>query len=684
MRLQPNCQPTAEYRLDIGRYMMQLKRGLERRACDFCHRRKIKCDRLARASQGSDKCSQCALRQVSCHVDDTDDVRLRVRRRIPRPSETPAACSQLQQQSENRVVDQNGSPAFSVSPANVDINSVFSDGQNDTTSDRDLTGPSQSSSVPTVPLLDIDGTMLSHISLPDSLFELSSDSLSFLDRIFLGDSEPPDWIHQPINLRNKSQDSIIEGSVEQTRNRDCQNAADKTSATFDAAIHAYFECAALSLPILFEDAFWQDYNAGRSSPALNFAIACRGMPFTAVEDKWQIQHEFACKFRQAFLEAQHTASTQGSTRIDELEALALMINYELDDTHSLAFDSRLGALFLTLDSLVLLTLQVQIHGANPLSDASEVRLAREEERRALLYWHVYGFDAFHTLDRKSMSRLQDTHVNFEEQLSLSHSVRGYLDAILALAVLARSISQTLCSTKSRRKRLGLDEVQSLYRNFHHWRNKACPTHLRWQTEPKSPQGSLDGNGSSSSIRPGNVAQLQRTVVGFLELNCIMQIEDCVRTVGIQRQDSLEGEQLASLVESETLSAVKDTISLSRWAMTTRIPGQGPGSRSLIDFAPHISRDICAGVCTWLCLRGQALLRGHLPDPFTYFAADGHPRSESDTQGIQAQRIVSYLEAIAALRDAVASATSHKDTGEVLARLDEHADPLKRAVCAKPV
>lgn len=66
--------------------------------------------------------------------------------------------------------------------------------------------------------------------------------------------------------------------------------------------------------------------------------------------------------------------------------------------------------------------------------------------------------------------------------------------------------------------------------------------------------------------------------------------------GIQEQASLRGELLASHLEYETLRAVKDTIALSQWATTTQIQGQQPGSYSLIDRAPQIMRDICAGVC----------------------------------------------------------------------------------------
>lgn len=144
-----------------------------------------------------------------------------------------------------------------------------------------------------------------------------------------------------------------------------------------------------------------------------------------------------------------------------------MINFEFDDAHSSVLDLRLESLFLTLDSLVLMILQVRIHSHSFLTEASETMLARAEERRALLFWHVYELNAFHSLDCKSISRIQDGHVDFADQLSPPHRVSGYLDAILTLIMIARSIIQTLCSTRAKQKGVRLDEIQSLYQKLHH-------------------------------------------------------------------------------------------------------------------------------------------------------------------------------------------------------------------------
>lgn len=81
-----------------------LKRGVVREACDFCHKRKIKCMR----SDGADSpCAQCLARRISCRFSDDDDLRrgsrvgshfagrgLQVSTEAP-PSEMPAGGSPL-------------------------------------------------------------------------------------------------------------------------------------------------------------------------------------------------------------------------------------------------------------------------------------------------------------------------------------------------------------------------------------------------------------------------------------------------------------------------------------------------------------------------------------------------------------------------------------------------------------
>lgn len=248
-------------------------------------------------------------------------------------------------------------------------------------------------------------------------------------------------------------------------------------------------------------------------------------------------------------------------------------------------------------------------------------------------------------------------------------------------MVARSIIQTLCSTRAKQKGVRLDETQSLYQKLHHWRNSACPSYFHWQREENSELGSIDGDKSSCPDKASTITQLQRAVVGYLELHCYMQIESCVMKHGIQERASLRGELLASHLEYETLRAVKDTIALSQWATTTQIQGQQPGSYSLIDLAPQITRDICAGVCMWMCLRGQVLQHRGLPHILSSNITSNSKRGGEDGERVRNQHMANYAEAAITLRDVVASAKSHKDTERVVAGLNRHVNSLKEVIHA---
>jgi hypothetical protein len=125
------------------------------------------------------------------------------------------------------------------------------------------------------------------------------------------------------------------------------------------------------------------------------------MPFTEVPDKWNLQQRLAAAFRERHLSARSNTCDNDTIRLDDLEALALMINFDYDDSAGPPLLSNLGRLFLT-------------HA----------------------YWHTYGLDAFHCLDKKQMSRIPNNDVGSSEKLSL-HETKDYFNALLALAVIAR-------------------------------------------------------------------------------------------------------------------------------------------------------------------------------------------------------------------------------------------------------
>ncbi|KAL8829653.1 MAG: hypothetical protein Q9170_006071, partial [Blastenia crenularia] len=611
----------------------------------------------------------CALRQTPCGLDDSRDIRIHKRRKgnvHGSNTDTP----QVQQQLVTDRGRQNDQLASTGAPTDINVSTTSVSRLPNSFPPHDNT--TSSAGLPTVQVpqpgydttTSISGNLDGFLSL-DPLFGLGADGIDFLDQVFMGEH---DWevlglSDQPKVSENHLEIPTTHHAGDQTQNGQPYNPVTRSthdvkssnlcqdagidSDTLETALHAYFDKAALCLPILVEDAFWVDYGAGRCSLTLIYAVACRGMPFTAVEEKWQLQQHLGRNFRSTFLEAQQTTSRQRLLHLDELEALALMYNFEFEDGCSSALSPRLGSLFLTHDSLILMTLEIYDSTRGPQPQNSGSQLARAEERTTLLFWHVYGLDAFHCLDRKYVSRIQDDHAEFAEQRS--RKVKGYLDTILALAIIARQIVQRLYSTRAKRKGVSLHDIEYLYTELQHWHEKTGLGHLQSQGSECAQSVSVDIDVSSSSAPSSKRTRLQHAVLGFLELNCYMQIESNVTQNGV-KHDTLEGEILVLRVGYETLRAINRIAGTFQWEAVVQSQDQGTGWHSLVDLAPQIIRNICAGVCIWMCHRGQTVQ---------------HAQNEEGNA-----EMANYAKIANKMRDAVASATSHKDTEAFVARLDE--------------
>jgi hypothetical protein len=515
-----------------------------------------------------------------------------------------------------------------------------------------------------------DNAALSNISFDmfaDDPFALSFDNMLFLDQVFMGNC----GLAEDNNQRSQdSQNQNLTSTSEMTQ-RDSQEQDGKDlvfsseelntyswmgssvdSAFCTAALHSYFDYAAPYLPILLADAFWEDYHANRCSELLLYAVACRGMPFIEAPDKWNLQQLLAATFRERYLSARSNTCDNETIRLDDLEGLALMIDFEYDDSTSLPMLSNLGRLFLTHDSLVLMTMNYRILDHDSIGTT---KLARASERRVLLYWHIYGLDAFHCLDKKQLSRIPNNDVGSSENLSL-HETKDYFDALLALASIARQLTQTLCSPVSKREGVILHDIHNLYEQLDYWRDSCCPRHLRRYTDSAGRPHPIEINKDTS--RTGKYTHLYRAVLWALELHCRLMIEDCVSEFGIQDKTSLEAEVLARRVEYESLRALNEMVNICQW-----MKQQEHERHSLINLAPNILRNICAGMCYWSCQRGIDLCDSGPPRLL-------QSRHANDREEILKQKVRNYVEIAQLLREAAATAISHRDTAHILERIDK--------------
>jgi hypothetical protein len=614
---------------------MPLKRGLERRSCDFCFRRKIKCDRLLRAAQGFDKCSPCDVREERClrtpRSDDRDNGR-----------QGPRALSSEARGHRDNQDQRLTSFASTPDPWNAVLV------ENDS----------------------VASTQYTNGFFFNDDFALSNDSVLFLDQVFMGESFPTEWT-DGISMTN-----VGEATSESAKNNiedghpgvTALNGINLPALGDDAqiittALHAYFDYAASYLPILVADAFWTDLHAGRCSPSLVYAVASRGMPFTSAANKWELQQHFARTFREKFLEARAAVLDDGTVGLDDLEALALMLDFEYDDAGSPPLHANLGRLFLTHESLVLMMLRSQKHSYGKPHAQSSARLDRESERRVMLYWHVYGLDAFHCLDRKQQSLIPDIDATSDERTP-PHQAKDYFDAILRLAVIARKITQALCSAAAKRKGVSPKDVRLMYEELALWRSHRCPQHLRRYKEDADilVAGRHNNTHNLSPLQQRNL-QLRRTVLCALEINCTMQIEACVADSRLQVESDLEAEQTALQIDFESIRALNDMKEVCKWMrkFEAETCGTTHQQHSLVDLAPNILRNACAGLSFWACQRGINIWERQGGS----HAFQAYARNERSKE----EQVKMYKEIAQLLRDCVATAVSHKDTVQVLERVD---------------
>jgi hypothetical protein len=523
------------------------------------------------------------------------------------------------------------------------------------------------------------------IQYPDIMFDenfltLSRDNIFFLDQVFMDGSGGAEW---PANDQDDLADNqasngtiaIGESQPSSEERSPWPNRLADSETIFTSAINCYFRFAAPWLPILLEDAFWDDYRNGRCSPIIVSAVACRGMPFTTVPDKWNIQQQFARDFRESYLGARSAASDDGSIRLDDLEALALMVNFEYDDTDTPPLHSNLGRLFLKHESLVLMTLQARIHDHIPSISGSTVTLARARERRVLLYWHVYGLDAFHCLDRKQISLIPDK-IRSENDSLPPHEARDFLDAVLELAVIARKILQQLCSDSAKRCGVEPKDVHDLYQQLYHWRNHTCPPHLRRHEDSWGVLATQDKNESHLAEVQRHI-QLHRAVLWALEINCLMQVESAVSDFGIKYSRKLPAGIVAARVKYESLRALNDTIAICRWLDVDTISDGNGIQRSLVDLAPLALRNVCAGLCYWSCEN-----LNDIDSTQKYKTCAPLDRRQPQLDGPN-QAMDDIMQNVKLLRDTAAKATSHRDTADVLERLNKQVAMLEEKLSRTP-
>ncbi|KAI1425875.1 hypothetical protein F5Y12DRAFT_745034 [Xylaria sp. FL1777] len=656
---------------------MPLKRGLERESCDFCFRRKIKCDRSSLAATDRPACSQCDLRQIPCTFD-CDDIRIRRRRKCSPKEKTLNVNTSIETEPGQhlshgciRIDEPTRAGNSTLNFGNYALPPLFYDSTTVSsrfTSDIGIAASAQRS--------------MTTSALPiysDFDFELSSNSISFLDSVFLQGQDTTEAIANRDDMPSPALQPINEPQESLTGSKNPYCALYVEPETLDAAIDAYFSFASLSLPILSKDGFMADYKARQSSSALVFAVACQGCPFIQATEKWSLQQLFALRFREAFLEARSTTSNQDVVRLDDLEALALMVDFEYENTEGLTspLQSQLENLLLTHDSLVRMVLHYRIETRITTAAGLSTTLSRTPQRQTILFWYVYGEDAFCSLDRKMPSKIEDEDIELSTRIQ-GHESQSYFDAILSLAAIARKMSRVLCSPLAKRKGAKHQDVENLYKQLEEWRINICPPALRIPLS--SPVSPPQERPLSSSTDMKEFPPIYKVIMTLLELSCFLQLEEIVSEHGIEECGSPMGHIVEMRIKYETLQAVYNIVEVAQWIeelTASQTITNSAATHVMADLAPGVIRNVCAGASNWIYQQAKELFHLARNERLnSTMEKSDCVTGNGKAAGLSGERAKGWMESLTTLRDIAATATSHRDTERMIKQMDQQLESLE--------
>lgn len=159
---------------------------------------------------------------------------------------------------------------------------------------------------------------------------------------------------------------------------------------------------------------------------------------------------------------------------------------------------------------------------------------------------------------------------------------------------------------------------------------------------------------------------------LLEASCYLQIQGFVDEYGICQEANLGGEMACFRVEYESVRAVRDAVDMCNWM--ARYDNDRRGTHTLVDLAPNILRDICAGLGVWVSIRGTKLIKGESVSSPYVIKIKGW-REPAGAEEAKKRKLWEYLDTAKLFRSTVARAVSHKDTDKTLERVDEFLGPF---------
>ncbi|KAI1821987.1 hypothetical protein F4861DRAFT_424292 [Xylaria intraflava] len=137
------------------------------------------------------------------------------------------------------------------------------------------------------------------------------------------------------------------------------------------------------------------------------------------------------------------------------------------------------------------------------------------------------------------------------------------------------------------------------------------------------------------------------------------------------------------VKYETLQAANKIVEVGRWAekLTVKPPAFSTTTTdTLVDLAPGIVRNICAGASTWIFRRIRGILCTRArEEPQLTTGIPNRVLGDENAQTLSREHVGSLMESAVMLRNVAATATSHKDAEGLVERLNKQIGPLEGLV-----
>ena len=651
------------------------KRGLPRVSCDSCRARKVRCDREDRFAQGGYSCSDCASRNIECTINASS---------LPNIPDTPNTQAQGQIGVKRVKVDS--------IPKHAHVQVIKPDDFYYSLRRTQVSSATPANTAPSAqPLSDGHGHGHghghAHASRPTSTSNNphSSDestspyfppSLDKLDeRILQQDQTGPGSNHatpfDPPSLSSAASASASETTPAQTHTQprlNCLNRYSKTTSdlvqsaprhpglfhvpgldktTLDTAVNAYFEFVSICTPILVPEHFWARYKAyfamyaatnSRNpvnpdieplSELLILAVAARGMSYTKISHKFELQQRIISQFRSMCHDGQRVLQDG----YDSLEALIILSDASVGPDYRNGFALESPDPFriepLSHDGQIQLALKLGLNRATIVGDPNSPELVRQ--RTILLF--LWANDCFKRGGPGTRRHLRDGEVDIPPlPVRMGEGFLGeWFNSIITLSNIARDVANTCFNPHSSRVGVSPTALVAFYSKLRSWYS-AHVNQVSW----------------SGAMERNKPTLVRKAFLRMMWLSLHMMIECYASLFGLETNrgsgsNESELREATQQVRAETSRVFCNVVDLARDCARLEV----------LDYNMLILRNVPAGCANWGILHMERAVRESRP--------------------ALAENLATKVEV---LIQAVATATSYPDTQALVAELARRLDDAR--------